>query len=167
MRRTRRKQDEEEEEEIVRCVCGQEDADEGSTWIQCEDCSCWQHMDCMGLFRLPKGSYFCENCRPEGHPYFVMISNERQYSKRSRQRTSTSVPVEEEPKRKRKKKEPSISLEEMDERISNMSKFLAKTGMQWEQVDVWEDKEDASEYTTQQRFSRLMSAISRWHQPQS
>lgn len=38
----------EEEEDVTRCVCGENDDQEGFM-ICCEGCSVWQHGDCVGL----------------------------------------------------------------------------------------------------------------------
>ncbi|EAW06646.1 putative PHD finger domain protein [Aspergillus clavatus NRRL 1] len=61
-----------EEEEIIRCICGEyeEEEDVERDMICCDQCSAWQHNDCMGL-TFAKGEepdeYFCEMCRPENH----------------------------------------------------------------------------------------------------
>ncbi|KAJ5702290.1 hypothetical protein N7488_009838 [Penicillium malachiteum] len=63
---------EEEEEEIIRCICGEyeEEEDVERDMICCDQCSAWQHNDCMGL-KFAKGEepdqYYCEQCRPENH----------------------------------------------------------------------------------------------------
>ncbi|KAJ5513287.1 Zinc finger PHD-type [Penicillium fimorum] len=60
------------EEEIIRCICGEyeEEEDVERDMICCDQCSAWQHNDCMGLTFM-KGQepdqYFCEQCRPENH----------------------------------------------------------------------------------------------------
>ncbi|KAJ5093775.1 hypothetical protein N7456_009636 [Penicillium angulare] len=62
----------EEEEEIIRCICGEyeEEEDVERDMICCDQCSAWQHNDCMGL-QFAKGQepdqYYCEQCRPENH----------------------------------------------------------------------------------------------------
>ncbi|KAI9925200.1 hypothetical protein AWENTII_011661 [Aspergillus wentii] len=62
----------EEEEEIIRCICGEyeEEEDVERDMICCDQCSAWQHNDCMGL-TFAKGEepdqYFCEQCKPENH----------------------------------------------------------------------------------------------------
>ncbi|KAL4922436.1 transcription factor S-II, central domain-containing protein [Aspergillus aurantiobrunneus] len=62
----------EEEEEIIRCICGEyeEEEDIERDMICCDQCSAWQHNDCMGL-TFAKGQepdqYFCEQCKPESH----------------------------------------------------------------------------------------------------
>ncbi|KAF7587775.1 hypothetical protein BBP40_006735, partial [Aspergillus hancockii] len=40
-----------EEEEIIRCICGEyeEEEDVERDMICCDQCSAWQHNDCMGL----------------------------------------------------------------------------------------------------------------------
>ncbi|KAL2822832.1 transcription factor S-II, central domain-containing protein [Aspergillus cavernicola] len=61
-----------EHEEIIRCICGEyeEEEDVERDMICCDDCSAWQHNDCMGL-TFAKGEepdqYFCEQCKPENH----------------------------------------------------------------------------------------------------
>ncbi|KAA8644507.1 hypothetical protein EYZ11_004614 [Aspergillus tanneri] len=61
-----------EEEEIIRCICGEyeEEEDVERDMICCDQCSAWQHNDCMGL-TFAKGEepdeYFCELCKPENH----------------------------------------------------------------------------------------------------
>jgi hypothetical protein len=37
--------------------------DTEGTWIQCEDCSVWQHTSCMNVKTVPK-QYYCEECKP-------------------------------------------------------------------------------------------------------
>ncbi|KAJ5105741.1 Zinc finger PHD-type [Penicillium alfredii] len=61
-----------EDEEIIRCICGEyeEEEDVERDMICCDQCSAWQHNDCMGLV-FPKGhepdEYYCEQCRPANH----------------------------------------------------------------------------------------------------
>ncbi|KAJ6128731.1 hypothetical protein N7471_009948 [Penicillium samsonianum] len=61
-----------DEEEIIRCICGEyeEEEDVERDMICCDQCSAWQHNDCMGLTFM-KGQepdqYYCEKCRPENH----------------------------------------------------------------------------------------------------
>ncbi|KAJ6095886.1 hypothetical protein N7486_006632 [Penicillium sp. IBT 16267x] len=61
-----------DEEEIIRCICGEyeEEEDVERDMICCDQCSAWQHNDCMGLV-FAKGAepdqYYCEQCRPENH----------------------------------------------------------------------------------------------------
>ena len=64
-------EEDEEDDAIVRCVCGLEDDDDGGRMmICCDNCSAWQHNDCMGVTenanQLPE-SYMCEVCKPEDH----------------------------------------------------------------------------------------------------
>ncbi|KAL4804369.1 transcription factor S-II, central domain-containing protein [Aspergillus unguis] len=65
-----------EEEEIIRCICGEyeEEEDVERDMICCDNCSAWQHNDCMGL-TFAKGEvpeqYFCEQCKPEDHPVLL------------------------------------------------------------------------------------------------
>ncbi|KAJ5669780.1 hypothetical protein N7462_010850 [Penicillium macrosclerotiorum] len=63
---------EEDDEEIIRCICGEyeEEEDVERDMICCDQCSAWQHNDCMGL-TFAKGQepdeYYCEQCKPENH----------------------------------------------------------------------------------------------------
>jgi len=44
--------------------------------IQCGECAVWQHAPCVGINQkkhVPK-LYYCEECRPENHPYTNSIS---------------------------------------------------------------------------------------------
>jgi hypothetical protein len=65
-----------EEEEIIRCICGEyeEEEDVERDMICCDQCSAWQHNDCMGL-TFAKGQepdqYYCEQCRPENHKFLL------------------------------------------------------------------------------------------------
>ncbi|SCU81126.1 LAFA_0C02872g1_1 [Lachancea sp. 'fantastica'] len=66
---------EEEEEGETRCVCGEVDPpDESGLYIQCEQCSVWQHGFCVGITD-GEGSapekYWCEKCRPELHTLYT------------------------------------------------------------------------------------------------
>ncbi|KAJ5773103.1 Zinc finger PHD-type [Penicillium paradoxum] len=69
-----------EEEEIIRCICGEyeEEEDVERDMICCDQCSAWQHNDCMGLTFM-KGQepdqYFCERCRPENHKVLLAKIN--------------------------------------------------------------------------------------------
>jgi hypothetical protein len=55
------------EESVTRCVCGQDDDNEGFM-VCCEQCEVWQHGDCIGVKQteLPE-MYYCEICAPR-HP---------------------------------------------------------------------------------------------------
>ncbi|WBW72546.1 histone deacetylase complex PHD finger subunit Cti6 [Schizosaccharomyces osmophilus] len=62
--------------EITRCVCGIEDNDDdssdGGLYIQCDQCSVWQHGHCVGFQEesdVPD-VYYCELCRPELHKLY-------------------------------------------------------------------------------------------------
>ncbi|KAG0670473.1 hypothetical protein C6P45_002377 [Maudiozyma exigua] len=61
-----------DEEEITRCVCGeQEPADESGLYIQCEECSVWQHGFCVGIVEDVPDKYWCEQCKPELHDLYT------------------------------------------------------------------------------------------------
>ena len=47
------------------CVC--QGGDDGTTMICCDDENCsvqWFHTRCMKLKRVPKGKWFCPQCKP-------------------------------------------------------------------------------------------------------
>jgi cytochrome c556 len=61
-----------EDDEIIRCVCGhyEEEEDMQRDMICCDNCSAWQHNDCMLLPYPPDQApdqYYCEQCRPKDH----------------------------------------------------------------------------------------------------
>ena len=63
-------EEEEDPEEIIRCVCDlyEEEEDVPRAMICCDNCSAWQHNDCMGLAEdYEPDKYFCEQCRPADH----------------------------------------------------------------------------------------------------
>ncbi|TDL25956.1 hypothetical protein BD410DRAFT_895425 [Rickenella mellea] len=72
-----------EDGSITRCVCGgniDEDID-ADFMIQCEKCYVWQHGVCMGFQseeEIPKGDYYCEECRPEEHVELLKMLQKRQ-----------------------------------------------------------------------------------------
>ncbi|SMN18987.1 similar to Saccharomyces cerevisiae YPL181W CTI6 Protein that relieves transcriptional repression by binding to the Cyc8p-Tup1p corepressor and recruiting the SAGA complex to the repressed promoter [Maudiozyma saulgeensis] len=79
-----------EEEEITRCVCGeQEPADESGLYIQCEQCSVWQHGFCVGIVEDVPDEYWCEQCKPELHNL---------YTDEEGRKRSHYLPVQEAPK---------------------------------------------------------------------
>ncbi|PTU24028.1 hypothetical protein P175DRAFT_0427570 [Aspergillus ochraceoroseus IBT 24754] len=96
-----------EEEEIIRCICGEyeEEEDVERDMICCDNCSAWQHNDCMGL-TFTKGEepeqYFCEQCKPANHRVLLeKISNgERPWEEAAEQRRKDA----EEKKTSRRKK---------------------------------------------------------------
>jgi hypothetical protein len=95
-----------EEEEIIRCICGEyeEEEDVERDMICCDQCSAWQHNDCMGL-TFTKGQepdhYYCEQCRPENHKALLAKINagERPWEEAAERRRREA----EEKKSKRKK----------------------------------------------------------------
>ncbi|KAJ5550027.1 hypothetical protein N7461_004725 [Penicillium sp. DV-2018c] len=95
-----------EEEEIIRCICGEyeEEEDVERDMICCDQCSAWQHNDCMGL-TFPKGQepdqYYCEQCRPENHKVLLarMQAGEKPWEEAAEKRRKEA----EEKKSKRRK----------------------------------------------------------------
>lgn len=58
-----------EEEESVRCICGVTE-DDGKNMISCDECSVWQHTECMreGVPEdVDNGDYSCHVCDPFVH----------------------------------------------------------------------------------------------------
>lgn len=96
----------EEEDEIIRCICGEyeEEEDVERDMICCDQCSAWQHNDCMGL-TFAKGNepaeYFCEQCKPENHKDLLerMARGEKPWEEAARIRAQAA----EERRAKRKK----------------------------------------------------------------
>lgn len=68
----------EEEEGETRCVCGEIDPpDESGLYIQCEQCSVWQHGSCVGIADGEDShveKYWCEHCKPELHHLYTVDS---------------------------------------------------------------------------------------------
>ncbi|KAJ5316992.1 hypothetical protein PENANT_c030G04488 [Penicillium antarcticum] len=95
-----------EEEEIIRCICGEyeEEEDVERDMICCDQCSAWQHNDCMGL-TFGKGQepdqYYCEQCRPQNHKALLakIAAGEKPWEKVAERRRQEA----EEKKSKRKK----------------------------------------------------------------
>jgi hypothetical protein len=95
-----------EEEEIIRCICGEyeEEEDVERDMICCDQCSAWQHNDCMGLtFRKGQepDQYYCEQCRPENHKSLLakIAAGEKPWEQLAEKRRQEA----EEKKSKRKK----------------------------------------------------------------
>ncbi|KAL2312317.1 putative histone deacetylase complex subunit cti6 [Schizosaccharomyces pombe] len=62
--------------EVTRCVCGivesDDEASDGGLYIQCDQCSVWQHGNCVGFAdesEVPE-VYYCEICHPEFHKVY-------------------------------------------------------------------------------------------------
>ncbi|QLL32866.1 hypothetical protein HG536_0D03880 [Torulaspora globosa] len=68
----------EEEEGETRCVCGEiEPPDDSGLYIQCEQCSVWQHGACVGIADGEDShveKYWCEQCKPELHHLYTVDS---------------------------------------------------------------------------------------------
>lgn len=67
--------EEEEDDEVTRCVCGETDPpDDSGLYIQCEQCSVWQHGYCVGITEGEDSApdkYWCEQCKPELHSLYT------------------------------------------------------------------------------------------------
>ncbi|KAJ3319412.1 hypothetical protein HDV06_006365 [Boothiomyces sp. JEL0866] len=76
------KRKDDSDDEVTRCVCGTSESI--GTMIQCETCSVWQHCECVNLGKkLPK-NYYCEECKPEGHPYYLLfVTKKREGGRRN------------------------------------------------------------------------------------
>jgi hypothetical protein len=65
-----KQQDDDSDEDIIRCICGATEDEDGWKMVYCEKCSAWQHNLCMGVTeeddKLPN-EYYCEKCRPQDH----------------------------------------------------------------------------------------------------
>ncbi|KAI8896463.1 hypothetical protein BC833DRAFT_597364 [Globomyces pollinis-pini] len=81
-KRSRKQESTDEDDEVTRCVCGTTESN-SNIMIQCESCSVWQHCDCMNLSakKLPK-NYWCEECRPDNHPYYQLFQPKPAANKR-------------------------------------------------------------------------------------
>lgn len=98
---------EQNDEEIIRCICGEyeEEEDIERDMICCDQCSAWQHNDCMGL-TFAKGQepdeYYCEQCKPENHKELLekMARGEKPWEEVARRREQE---IEEKMAAKRKK----------------------------------------------------------------
>ncbi|CAI4835873.1 CQS_1a_G0053630.mRNA.1.CDS.1 [Saccharomyces cerevisiae] len=68
----------EEEEGETRCICGELDTpDDSGFFIQCEQCSSWQHGYCVSITQdNAPDKYWCEQCRPELHQLFTTDTGE-------------------------------------------------------------------------------------------
>ena len=91
--------DTEDEEEsvdaIIRCICGttteEEDDEEERMMICCDQCTCWQHNECMEVSldedSLPE-TYLCEICSPEDHKGLLekIEKGEKPWEERARER---------------------------------------------------------------------------------
>ncbi|KAI9818857.1 MAG: hypothetical protein M1827_007678 [Pycnora praestabilis] len=91
---------------IIRCVCGaaEENEDDDRKMIYCDQCTVWQHNECMEISEneeeLPE-VYLCEICRPENHQDLLtkIAKGEKPWEDRARERERE----EEERKARRRK----------------------------------------------------------------
>lgn len=84
--------EEDEDDALIRCVCGVDDEDDdGRMMICCDNCSAWQHNDCMGVTedesKLPE-HYLCEQCAPQQHKKLLaaMARGEKPWEEANRRR---------------------------------------------------------------------------------
>ena len=94
-------EDEGEEDAYIRCLCGsyEEEEETERSMICCDNCSAWQHNDCMGLPDDPSYQpevYYCEQCRPDDHKELLaaIARGEKPWEEAARQRDATSAEVE-------------------------------------------------------------------------
>ncbi|KAI0465082.1 hypothetical protein LJB42_000300 [Komagataella kurtzmanii] len=118
--------DEDLDEEVTRCICGNEElnTDDSSVdtgfFIQCENCSVWQHGYCVGIKDTADSpeKYWCEQCKPELH---ALIENG---TKSLYIPVNGEVKVEDDPPESLKETEPAnqSAPEESDSRDQNETK---------------------------------------------
>ncbi|CAI4038940.1 hypothetical protein SMKI_06G2920 [Saccharomyces mikatae IFO 1815] len=96
----------EEEEGETRCICGELDTpDDSGFFIQCEQCSSWQHGYCVSITQdNAPDKYWCEQCRPELHQLFTTdtgearsvykpVQEKKRQSRRRARNAATSKPT--------------------------------------------------------------------------
>jgi hypothetical protein len=111
--------EEEEEDAIIRCVCGAKEDDGGRMMICCDNCSAWQHNDCMGITEnvneLPD-NYLCEKCKPEDHKELLaaIARGEKPWDDKAKERE-----LEEQSRKSRKRKGGKRGRNERPTRKSN------------------------------------------------
>ncbi|SCU88360.1 LAMI_0D09802g1_1 [Lachancea mirantina] len=70
-----------EDEGETRCLCGEIDPpDDSGLYIQCEQCSVWQHGFCVGITEGEDSApdkYWCEQCKPELHSLYTTDMGQR------------------------------------------------------------------------------------------
>ncbi|KAI9847495.1 MAG: hypothetical protein M1837_002396 [Sclerophora amabilis] len=99
-------EEEDDGDAIIRCVCGAsaEDSDDERMMICCDQCSSWQHNECMEVGEdedaLPE-KYLCERCDPESHKGLLekLAKGEKPWEERAKQKE-----LEEQEKSERKGK---------------------------------------------------------------
>lgn len=84
----------------TRCPCGRDanDEDTSSLMVECQQCSTWQHLQCMGLGgEDDEGEYLCERCAPERFPQLAIVfTNDQQtllQQPSQSQEAATTLPV--------------------------------------------------------------------------
>ncbi|EJS41477.1 cti6p [Saccharomyces arboricola H-6] len=96
----------EDEEGETRCICGELDTpDDSGFFIQCEQCSAWQHGYCVSITQdNAPDKYWCEQCRPELHQLFTTdtgeprsiykpVQEKKRQSRRKARNAATSKPL--------------------------------------------------------------------------
>ncbi|KAG5437642.1 hypothetical protein PCANB_000679 [Pneumocystis canis] len=72
--------------ERARCIC---ETDDDGIMVQCEKCTTWQHILCMGFENeqsLPE-TYFCEICQPDLYPKLQKVQRIKNTTKKAKTRT--------------------------------------------------------------------------------
>lgn len=130
---------EEEEDEIIRCICGEyeEEEDVERDMICCDQCSAWQHNDCMGL-TFAKGQepdeYYCELCKPENHKVLLdrMARGEKPWeevAERRRQEAEALKAARRKKGKGRKRGRPSLPKPEVQVEVTRTPSATAASPM--------------------------------------
>ncbi|KAJ3293121.1 hypothetical protein HDU76_007091, partial [Blyttiomyces sp. JEL0837] len=102
-------------------VCSEDD---GGVMIQCEKCMVWQHCRCMGIpeKKLPK-HYYCELCKPSGHPYFK-LNGTKQHTKAATTTQSSASKAAEKPPTQTPKKRNTMNSREAAQNYTDLLPLL-------------------------------------------
>ncbi|CAI1751174.1 hypothetical protein SEUBUCD646_0P01070 [Saccharomyces eubayanus] len=145
--------DGEEEEGETRCICGELDTpDDSGFFIQCEQCSVWQHGYCVSITQdNAPDKYWCEQCRPELHQLFTTdtgeprslykpVQEKKRQSRRRARNAATPQPVADN------------EVEKSPKNISNTEDNMDDIGDEEDEID--EDEGSASAKDGNSRASR-------------
>ncbi|CAI4052957.1 hypothetical protein SKDZ_16G0950 [Saccharomyces kudriavzevii ZP591] len=123
----------EDEEGETRCICGELDTpDDSGFFIQCEQCSAWQHGYCVSITQdNAPDKYWCEQCRPELHQLFTTDTGEPR---------SIYKPVQEKKRQSRRRARNAVSGN--PENTNEVEKSLKNTSNTDDNIDDIGDEED-------------------------